>query len=78
MGMYDDISTPPVQCPSCGETSASEDWGWQSKDGPCELAILQFWEVDNFYGSCPKCSTWVDAESPRRRVPVDISVYEFT
>ena len=58
MGMFDQIEVPPkyCKCPQCG----AELCDWQSKDGPCELALLQFYEVDNFYTSCAKCNTWIE------------------
>jgi len=56
MGMYDDIKAPKVRCPDCKEYLT----GFQSKDGPCEKAILDYTEVDNFYAACDDCKTWVE------------------
>lgn len=60
MGMFDDITdVPPMNCRKCGTPLE----GWQSKDGPCELEKLPYWEVSNFYTSCHK----VVSDDPLRR-----------
>lgn len=73
MGMYDDIKYE-MACPKCGEKLDS----FQSKDGSCELKVLEFWEVDNFYDMCDNCNTWVEFNlRPNiRRAPLPIDVYE--
>ena len=43
-------------CPDCGSKMDS----FQSKCGPCTLATLEPWMVDNFYDSCNNCKTWVE------------------
>ena len=55
MGMYDDIKYE-MDCPGCGTKLDS----FQSKDGICCLATLEFWEVNNFYACCDKCGAWVE------------------
>lgn len=53
MGMFDDVrySAP---CFKCGHTIT----GWQSKDGPCELLLIEPTEVNDFYGDCRKCGAF--------------------
>lgn len=62
MGMFDYISQVPVQnCRKCGQQLGAD---WQSKDGPCELLELPFWQVRNFYQKChnkvgnKECGEW--------------------
>ena len=50
MGMFDDVIMV-VKCPRCGDKVD----GFQSKDCPCCLGTLKFWEVDSFYSTCEKC-----------------------
>ena len=70
MGMFDDIKLE-IKCPKCGAIVK----GFQSKDGPCYLSQLDYWEVDNFYSSCPKCDVWI--EFVRKSKPkVPLSDYE--
>ena len=72
MGMFDQVEVPDdVVCPNCG----AELTDWQSKDGPCELKLLQFWEVDNFYTSCDTCNTWVEYKRKDKRRPLPFSAY---
>ncbi len=65
MGMYDDIKHE-MDCPKCGARVS----GFQSKDGGCMLATLEFWAVNNFYASCPSCDTWIEFN---RRGPIPIT-----
>jgi len=55
MGMFDDINFE-MKCPNC-KTKIDN---FQSKDGPCMMTMLEFWEVNNFYDSCPECNTWIE------------------
>jgi len=55
MGMYDNVSVE-VRCDVCG--TIVDDF--QSKDGCRCLDVLNFWEVNNFYGSCPTCGKWIE------------------
>lgn len=55
MGMYDDVKYE-MKCPKC-KTIVKD---FQSKDGICCLHTLEFWQVDNFYASCPKCGKWIE------------------
>lgn len=56
MGMFDYVrfSAP---CTNCGEII---DEDWQSKDGDCEMELIEPKDVENFYTHCPKCKTWND------------------
>jgi len=73
MGMYDKIKYE-MDCPTCGVRVT----GFQSKDKDCKLATLEFWEVDNFYALCPKCSTWIEFNRKEPRTPSPIGDYEMT
>ena len=55
MGMYDHINFED-KCPDCGEKVIN----FQSKNGPCLMAELEFWEVNNFYSWCTKCDIWIE------------------
>lgn len=57
MGMFDDVNYV-MDCPKCKHLIK----GFQSKSGPKVLAVLEFWEVDNFYSSCdnPACGIWIE------------------
>ncbi len=50
MGMFDYVDFE-CKCPQCG----TKVDGFQSKDGDCSLSKIDFFMVDNFYSSCPKC-----------------------
>ena len=67
MGMFDYIKLK-IDCPSCGARVTS----FQSKDGPCYLTELNYWEVDNFYTSCGKCNLWIEyvRKSSKTKVPL--------
>lgn len=69
MGMFDNIRFE-TECPNCkGKVN-----GFQSKSGECGMYLLEFWEVNNFYSSCPQCSTWIDytiKQRPNRRLTID-------
>ncbi|EDY82979.1 hypothetical protein VDG1235_2602 [Verrucomicrobiia bacterium DG1235] len=70
MGMYDEISVPPeTKCVKCGEPIT----GFQSKDGPCELKVLDYSEVDNFYTDCEACGHWNEyvRKRPKPKVPFE-------
>ena len=68
MGMYDSIKYE-MDCPKC-EAKIS---GFQSQDGPCCLATLEFWEVNNFYSHCPNCNAWIEFN---RKPPAQLSPIE--
>jgi len=53
-----------MDCPKCG----AKITGFQSTDGPCVLAELEYWEVDNFYSSCHNCDVWVEFILRRERI----------
>ena len=57
MGMFDYIKYE-APCPKCGTKITS----WQSKDGDCDLATLEPWQVRWFYAPCPGCKSWIDAK----------------
>lgn len=83
MGMFDDITdVPAMNCRKCGKPIT----GWQSKDGPCELEKLPYWEVRNFYTFChtvvsedPKhryCGEWYEYQLRQPATPRPITDYE--
>ncbi len=72
MGLYDYINYE-MNCPKCGAKMDS----FQSKDGICSLATLDFWEVDNFYTSCGACEAWVEFNL-KHREKRNIKDYEMT
>lgn len=74
MGMFDYINYE-MDCPECGARVSD----FQSKDGPCALDTLEYWEVDYFYASCENCRAWVEftRKTPRPSPPpVPIGEYE--
>lgn len=54
MGMFDDVNFK-MPCPECGK----EVRGWQSKDGPCNLDLIEPDTVSNFYAPCA-CGCWIE------------------
>jgi predicted RNA-binding Zn-ribbon protein involved in translation (DUF1610 family) len=76
MGMYDNIRTPDIKCPHCGEVVT----GFQSKDADCALDTLDYWEVDNFYTSCVSCGTWLEfyRKTPRQYLPIEAYELDYT
>jgi hypothetical protein len=76
MGMFDYIKFE-IECPVCKEKVKD----FQSKDGPCMLTLLEYWEVNNFYASCPKCLCWIEFDKINKIVPnkiVPITDYKMT
>jgi len=71
--MYDDIKYE-MGCPNCG--NKVDDF--QSKDGPCILTTLEFWEVSNFYASCLNCGHWIEFNRKAPIKPVPLEDYEMT
>jgi hypothetical protein len=70
MGMYDHVITPPIKCQACDNMLT----GWQSKDRECNLDHLEYWEVENFYTFCGRCSTWNEYHLPRearQKIPLE-------
>ncbi len=71
MGMFDYIDFK-TECPKCGEKVT----GFQSKDGPCQLETLNYWEIDNFYAACDNedCDAWIEYKRtviiPPLQVPI--------
>lgn len=55
MGMFDNIKFE-IDCPNCKHKINN----FQSKDGKCELNLLEFYQVDRFYSSCDICDTWIE------------------
>lgn len=55
MGMYDRVNVI-TNCPYCGKVIGD----FQSKDGPCDLSVLQLEEVLDFYTYCKFCKKWVE------------------
>lgn len=59
-----------TDCPECGAKLKN----FQSKDGPCMLETLDYWEVDNFYDYCDKCGARVYynlKEDKKPQLPID-------
>ena len=73
MGMFDYINFV-VECLNCEEIIV----GFQSKDGPCDLELLNFWEVENFYSSCENCKTHLEYNLKVKRPYIPIENYELT
>ena len=71
MGMYDDVKYE-MECPVCHNLVG----GFQSKDGPCMLGLLEFWEVNRFYSSCPKCRIRIEFTRKKPQQPSPIDDYE--
>lgn len=71
MGMFDYVKFS-APCIKCGEKIQ----GFQSKDGPCELKHLDYWEVDYFYANCKKCDTWNEYHRINKKPFAPISDYE--
>ncbi len=57
MGMFDYINYQH-NCPKCGHLITN----WQSQDGSCDLAILEIYNVKDFYTYCDNCHVWIEAE----------------
>ena len=74
MGMFDNILCPDAKCKNCGE----ELKDLQSKDGPCYMKLLNYWEVDNFYGDCRKCGYWNEFDLKVGRSKIPLYDYEQT
>lgn len=66
--MFDYVKTPEIPCPDCGEPLT----GFQSKDGPCQLEEVDFWQVDFFYTHCQECKRSVSflRDTPKPEVPL--------
>jgi len=75
MGMFDYIKFE-IECPVCKEKVKD----FQSKYGPCILKTLEFWEVNNFYASCPKCNSWIEFNRirPLPKAPIEDYKMEIT
>jgi Fe2+ or Zn2+ uptake regulation protein len=73
MGLFDYIEFE-TECPSCG---AKVD-GFQSKDGPCSLTTLKFWEVNSFHSICEKCNTVLEysKKTPESLEELMLGLYE--
>jgi len=54
MGMFDTVNVE-INCPKCG--AAVDDF--QSKDGACDLVLIEPDAVDHFYSGCPRCGGWI-------------------
>lgn len=55
MGMFDNVDYK-MKCLRCGAPVER----FQSQDGPCCLATLDYLDVNNFYSHCPKCEAWIE------------------
>ena len=56
MGMFDYVNYEAT-C-DCGEKLTD----FQSKDGPCELGMVEPYQVKTFYTMCGKCGRWHEWE----------------
>lgn len=54
MGMFDYVNVH-VPCPKCG----SPVEGFQSKGGPCAMAMVEPEDVSDFYDKCGTCGLWI-------------------
>ena len=73
MGMFDWIKLE-IDCPVCGAKVNR----FQSKDGPCILAELEFYELGNFYDICDGCGTRIEFTLKGMGQPRPLSDYEMT
>lgn len=64
MGMFDYVNFK-MSCPTCG----SEVSGFQSKDGPCYLEIIEPDTVGYFYADCHSCKSWITVSRDYQRLP---------
>ena len=67
MGMFDYVNYR-ADCWKCGTPLAK----FQSKDGPCELKILEPHDVDYFYSNCNSCNAWNEFHVERECVVKNI------
>lgn len=68
MGMFDNINYE-MDCPRCNHKVDN----FQSKDGPCLMESLEFWEVNDFYSHCRNCGNWIEfiiERRPNRRLRI--------
>lgn len=63
MGMYDEMNVE-IPCPRCGATVT----GFQSKDGWCNLDVIDASTVRSFYASCDNCEKWIHYYIPQKDV----------
>lgn len=73
MGLFDYVNYE-MPCPKCG-TEITE---FQTKDGDSYMKTVEYWQVGNFYGSCPKCEAWVEFTLRSDAKPRPITDYEMT
>jgi len=75
MGVFDNVKFK-MDCPKCG----AKITGFQSKDGPCILTTLEYWEVNHFYSSCPQCRARIEftRKKPELREKIPLSDYDMT
>jgi hypothetical protein len=57
MGLFDYVNFK-MKCPKCKRIID----GFQSKDGPCLMYTLEFWDVEHFYAQClnEDCRAWIE------------------
>ncbi len=62
MGMFNWVEVPKdTVCVGCSKPLTK---GWQTKDGE-EGITVPYFEVNNFYNSCPHCNHWNEWERQR-------------
>lgn len=57
MGMFDNVNYE-ARCPKC-KTMLND---WQTKNTQCHCDLVEPWEAEYFYTSCPNCDAWIDAD----------------
>lgn len=76
MGMFDTVNFV-CACPKCGFVVS----GFQSKDGECNLEMIEPEAVGRFYSSCPHCKEWIEFSRdrpsyPQRKEPLTLEQVE--
>ena len=70
MGMFDYVNFE-CDCPNC----CHKIDGFQTKDGPCVLANLEYWQVRNFYSHCDNCAVRIvyilEVGNPKVGIPIE-------
>jgi len=68
MGMFDYINDHDnAYCGECGTKLGD----LQSKDGPCSMILLDYWQVDQFYTYCYNCDAFNIFERTRTYIPFE-------
>lgn len=72
MGLFDDVNFQCV-CPGCGDMVA----GFQSKDGPCEMGMVEVWDVRYLCAICESCGLRINVENipTKTRIVITPGIY---